>query len=39
VSYADHKAGLGQFPVLPLFSLNHMKKQMASEADLQTPEN
>jgi hypothetical protein len=31
MSYADHRAGLGRFPVLPLFSLNHMKKQLAPE--------
>jgi hypothetical protein len=39
MSYADHRVGLGRISVSPLFSLNYMKKQLASEADLQTPEN
>ena len=29
----------GRITVSPLFSVNHMKKQLAPEADLQTPES
>src|SRR5271170_1485891 len=39
MSHADHRIGLGRISVSSLFSLNDMKKQMAPEADLQTPES